>query len=521
VIANSSVELGSFQANEKPVILIVDDSRVMRVSLKKALSKEYTVIEAADGEEGWEKLQEDSAIQVVFSDLSMPKLDGLGFLERIRQSDRQRIRDIPFIVITGNDDSGGMHQKVLSLGATDLIGKPFKSMEIRAQAQAHVVHQRKLSDVVPNLEEQATVDSVTGLANQRYFTERAAQDLSFSVRHKNEIALLRLHVDQLSGKTAPADGVAVEKILIATAETLKNHTRCEDIIAHYGNGKFVVLLPATNADGAKQLANRIRQDLTEQRLKTSLTASIGVAVCDAQQKNITLDDLMSTAEQRLAAAIDQGGNCVVDMDIPVVSVVDEQSIEASRVLSVELEAMGDRVAQLTRKLAELDAAKSMAIEANKTLQSEMDNLLQQVQTAEQAQQTAQVEAQQGLADQQAYEQLQQENSRLQTTLDEADKRVEVADANLQKTSQALADYDAGLEQIKAKFEQQSTTAEQAQSQAETALEQIKAQHQQELAEAVASASTPAPSRAWLFVLMLIVGAAAGGGAGLYFSGTLF
>ena len=79
----------------KPRILAVDDSRVMRVAMKKILGKDYDVIEAEHGEDAWTLLINDNTIQVLFTDLSMPYLDGYGLLKRMRTSDDPHLQEMP------------------------------------------------------------------------------------------------------------------------------------------------------------------------------------------------------------------------------------------------------------------------------------------------------------------------------------------------------------------------------------------------------------------------------------------
>ena len=62
---------------EKPELLVVDDSKVIRLAARKMLGTDYTIHLAEDGLVGWEMLQQNSAISVVFTDLSMPNLDGM------------------------------------------------------------------------------------------------------------------------------------------------------------------------------------------------------------------------------------------------------------------------------------------------------------------------------------------------------------------------------------------------------------------------------------------------------------
>lgn len=148
----SSLEQNNSPETGKSVILVVDDSRVMRVALKKMLRADFEVIEAGDGEDGWNKLEQHPAITAVFSDLSMPVLDGFGLLERVRSSQTEWIREIPFIVITGNEEDDGVREKALASGATDFITKPFRSSEIMDRASRYVLQPQEQAPVVQMVE---------------------------------------------------------------------------------------------------------------------------------------------------------------------------------------------------------------------------------------------------------------------------------------------------------------------------------------------------------------------------------
>ncbi|WP_018954972.1 response regulator [Thioalkalivibrio sulfidiphilus] len=122
----------------RPVILIVDDSRVMRQALKKILTPLYAVAEAGDGEDGWAQVLSQRAIAGVFTDLSMPRLDGYGLIRRIRESGDGRISKLPILLITGNEDSAGTRERALAAGATGVIMKPFNAQDVLGVAQQHV-----------------------------------------------------------------------------------------------------------------------------------------------------------------------------------------------------------------------------------------------------------------------------------------------------------------------------------------------------------------------------------------------
>ena len=84
--------------NAKAKVLVVDDSRVMRKAIERVLDSEFDLVEAGDGEDGWEALGKNPDTRVVISDVQMPILDGYGLICRIRAADDPRVSDIPIIV---------------------------------------------------------------------------------------------------------------------------------------------------------------------------------------------------------------------------------------------------------------------------------------------------------------------------------------------------------------------------------------------------------------------------------------
>lgn len=117
-------------------ILIVDDSRTVRASLSKILTPKFSIIEAEDGEAGWNQLQSDAPIKLVITDIMMPKLDGYGLICRIRGADADRLQKIPIIVVTSAEDELS-RERAHACGANNFIVKPVKPEDLLERVNFH------------------------------------------------------------------------------------------------------------------------------------------------------------------------------------------------------------------------------------------------------------------------------------------------------------------------------------------------------------------------------------------------
>lgn len=103
-------------------ILAVDDSPSMRKMVSFTLSGAgYKVVEAVDGMDALEKA-ESQHIDLVLADQNMPRLDGIGLTQRLRQ--HPRFKNTPILILT-TESSDQMKQAGRAAGATGWLVKPF------------------------------------------------------------------------------------------------------------------------------------------------------------------------------------------------------------------------------------------------------------------------------------------------------------------------------------------------------------------------------------------------------------
>ena len=306
----------SEEANNNPRILAVDDSRVMRVAIRKILGKDYDVIEAEHGEDAWTLLTNDDSIQVVFTDLSMPYLDGYGLLNRMRTSTDERLQDMPVIIITGKEDDDEAKQQALDRGASDFISKPFESVQLIARAKAHVSHKQtttKLNNTEAKLERQAAVDETTGLSGQRYFCKAADETLAYLKRHGGQYILVRMDLDNFNQIFIKNGKQFADEILAAIGKHLINEVREEDMLARIGLAKFAMLLRDTPIHKAEQLAKRIQTNLAELNLsagsENTIPITMSIVVYEPNyKKDSDIKEQISTADKYLQALQEKGDN---------------------------------------------------------------------------------------------------------------------------------------------------------------------------------------------------------------------
>jgi two-component system chemotaxis response regulator CheY len=128
----------TIQMEDRLRALIIDDSAVMRKVIERALNQaglELTeVLQASNGEEALQTLRAEigspTPLSIIFSDINMPVMDGLQFLEQRR--DEKLAMGIPVVMIT-TEGSEPLVMRAISAGAQGYICKPFTAEQVKAR----------------------------------------------------------------------------------------------------------------------------------------------------------------------------------------------------------------------------------------------------------------------------------------------------------------------------------------------------------------------------------------------------
>ena len=292
-------------------ILVVDDSRVIRRAAVKILQKEFDVVEAEDGQQAWEELQKNPKISAVFSDIGMPNMDGFQLLETIRSARDEALAKIPLIIITGAEETDGTKEKVLAMGATDFITKPFDSVSLKSRASAYINYRKE----VQSLEKRIALDKLTGLCVESSFKQQADQIVAYAKRHCTEVSIVYFDIERFSEIFVKHGKSVAGQIIAKVASLINEGKRTEDIAARLGVSKFALMLPSSDLQGAEIVISRICQRVSRLKLKLGneefkIQFNSGIT-STALDNEIETEDLFKQAESALKTAIDDGGGKII------------------------------------------------------------------------------------------------------------------------------------------------------------------------------------------------------------------
>jgi len=129
---------------ELKVLMAEDEPDILRVMAKKIRSEGYDVLTARDGQEAWEKIQ-DEVPDVILLDINMPKLSGFDVLKKVRENPAGKWQ--PVIIISARRELEAM-EKSYSMEADHYIAKPCEIADVlkAIKLMASLIPQHKLTD---------------------------------------------------------------------------------------------------------------------------------------------------------------------------------------------------------------------------------------------------------------------------------------------------------------------------------------------------------------------------------------
>lgn len=191
-----------------------------------------------------------------------------------------------------------------------LVGIVTQSDVMRAYVSEMEIAHEKLQDL-------AIRDYLTGMYNRRLFIATLEKEFYRSKRYKTPMSLIMIDIDDFKDINDKQGHQYGDRILQAVGEIIRKQTRDADIAARYGGEEFIVLTHGTDIRHASQLAERLREAISE----SGVTVSCGVAHYPNEKSRFP-DDLVRLSDQALYAAKERGKNQVVSWNEKMTEIED-------------------------------------------------------------------------------------------------------------------------------------------------------------------------------------------------------
>ena len=260
-------------------VLIVDDDLSVRNTMDEYIANAgFSTLAASSAEEALELIEKNN-FAVVITDIRLPGLGGLELTKVIKQKNGSDV-----IVVTGYSDDYS-YEEAINIGASDFVIKPVRLEELLLRLR-RVLKERQLSTertrMMQKLQKLATTDGLTKLYNSRSFYSQLELEVDRYNRYKHPLSLLLLDIDNFKEFNDNFGHLEGDKVLVRFSQIIKSCLRTNDSAYRYGGEEFTVILPETNGDEAKTVAQRIRSSLETEKFKpipdrnAKITISIGV-----------------------------------------------------------------------------------------------------------------------------------------------------------------------------------------------------------------------------------------------------
>lgn len=300
-------------------VLIVDDTNTDRLLLKLHLAKlGYRTIEASNGKEAVEQFMAHSDdLDLILMDVQMPYLNGFDAVRSIRDVQEQQKQEwLPVIFLSASAEDDDVEDGILA-GGDDYLIKPIsqKILSAKMLAMQRIADmRRRLVESNLVLEELASTDHLTGVANRRAFEIMLEREMSLTRRYGVPMACAIFDLDKFKMINDTYGHDAGDAVLVEVVRRIKENLRDGDVIGRLGGEEFGMILPKMPVDEVLSAFDRYRAIVAErpvvhEGVEIPITASIGVAEYTGNKEDKLA--LLKRADECLYEAKETGRNKVI------------------------------------------------------------------------------------------------------------------------------------------------------------------------------------------------------------------
>ncbi len=291
--------------NKLNLVLVVDDEveiqRLMQQRFRKRIQAgELNFQFAQNGVEALQILQ-NSAIDMVLTDIRMPEMDGLTLLSKLAEIDRP----LKAVVVSAYGDMKNI-RTAMNLGAFDFLTKPinFEDMEVTINKTLTFVHhlqqqQQSLQEAQERLHNLSFYDQLTGIPNRNGLIKQVAQGIDLQKSHQKDFALLIIDIERYAIIKSGFGHAVSDRLLVEAARRLEQWNAPSKILARLENNEFAIFFqPLESLEVVdiyiKELHQLFEYPIELEEISISSLIHIGVALSNIVYEKA--EDLLQAAD---------------------------------------------------------------------------------------------------------------------------------------------------------------------------------------------------------------------------------
>lgn len=304
--------------------MVVEDSKVAIKAITDYLEDMDVLPLVAETGSAAIEMYRNERPDIILLDIILPDIDGFDVAKEIRRlQGKNDWTAIIFLSVMSKDEDLAQG---IEVGGDDYLMKPVGRVVLQAKVNAMhrlVRMQRalvglaeRLNEANQELQRLSTTDGLTGIANRRLFDESLDREWRRCRRLKKPLSVILFDVDlfkKYNDKYGHQTGD--ECLRLVAKEVSRTASRPGDMAARYGGEEFVLILAETDQEGARWVADRIRQNLSALKIPHDgsdykhVTISCGV-VSVVPGEELSAEKLVKSADIALYIAKEHGRNRV-------------------------------------------------------------------------------------------------------------------------------------------------------------------------------------------------------------------
>jgi two-component system cell cycle response regulator len=293
-------------------ILVIEDRQVAAQQIAQTLGGQNTVETELNPDEALIRVRGDDNDLIIVS-LDLKGTDGLRLCSQLRAIDVTR--QTPILAVSDDSDMKRL-LRALELGVNDFVSRPVDQLELNARVKTLLrrkKYQDKLKENIQLSFEMAITDQLTGLYNRRYMQTHLDGLLARAQRQSKSLSILMMDMDHFKQVNDTHGHAVGDEVLIEFSRRLQRNVRGLDLACRHGGEEFVVVMPETDPDFARVVAERLREDVAAKPFETDagpLDITISIGIASSSPATEKAEDLLKQADEALYRAKDEGRNRV-------------------------------------------------------------------------------------------------------------------------------------------------------------------------------------------------------------------